>query len=152
MDFTITSVSFQPATSDKGGSKAIMAHSVVRGELADRTEFEARFSESASAYLDGERLRNKRLPDAGELAQALRDWYRDKQNQQVATLVSRNRQDELNRIMAQKAAGATVTVTHNHAAANPDLMRIESDVISEAEAAEALGIGDDAPVPPRKRR
>lgn len=152
-DFVITSVSFQPATSDKSGSKPVIAHSVVCGKFPDDSEFACRFSELHGAYLEGERVRNKRLPEPTELAQALREYYREVQNAQVANLVSQNRANDLRRIREQQAiTGKTPLPEHNHEEADPSVMQLEAEILAEAKRAEELGIEGDAPVPPGPRK
>lgn len=131
----------QPA---KSGARPVRAHTVITGDYDERG-FRVAYDESTSQYLHvikGAEIEHvKDMPPVREMETALRAYYRDVQNGQIAALTEQNRVDMV-ADMHRRGVQAFVPRMNSHGV-DSQLSRMEADVQRELEEEAAKHAGDD---------
>lgn len=133
------------ATAAKGGARPVAAHTLITGDYEGRG-FRVAFYESTGTYgalVRGAEIETlKEMPEANDMASALRGYYRVVQNGQIADLTNKNRADMV-ADMQRRGVQAFVPRMNTHGV-DSQLTRMEAEVARELQQAEGDGDeGDD---------
>lgn len=138
----IIEVASVQATTPKTSPRTVPAHVAITGSYGKRG-FTCGFVEITQAYLyvRGELSDVAQLPPNGVMASALRSYYREIQNAQLAQLNEQNRADMAKEI--SKTGAAAYVPKHNTHGVDAALSRMEAEVHSELQENAQAQTSDD---------